>query len=42
MFKVVAGVLGQKWGLFEMMDAIDNMIAEYWSEQILSTKRNWL
>ena len=29
MFKVIAGVLGQKWGLPEMMNAIDNMIAEY-------------
>ena len=29
LLKVVAGVLGQKWGLAEMMTAIDNMIAEY-------------
>ena len=33
MFKVIAGVLGQKWGWMGMgtgmMTAIDNMIAEY-------------
>jgi len=29
LIQVIAGVLGQKWGLPEMMNAIDNMIAEY-------------